>query len=78
MSENLKTQGFIIPKIVISPESKMAETEKGEPEKEKWIGFGKPLPVPKIEDYAEFDTWCKCVTAWSKTCHIPKEQQGFF
>ena len=78
MNINTKTQGFIIPKIVISPESKMAETEKGEPEKEKWIGFGKPLPVPKIEDYAEFDTWCKCVTAWSKTCHIPKEQQGFF
>ena len=63
-------------KNLISPESKMAD-EKGGGEREKWTGYGRHVPIPFIEDYASFDTWTKCVTAWSVTSQIPKKEQGY-
>ena len=56
-----------------SPESKMSET--GEKEKER---YGLIIKIPQIEDFTDFETWTKCVTAWSKTCNIPKPEQGFY
>ena len=63
-------------KNLISPESKMAD-EKGGGEREKWTGYGRHVPIPFIEDYASFDTWTRCVTAWSVTSQIPKKEQGY-
>ena len=61
--------GIIIPQIIISPEHKM--------EGVKSDGYRPTVKVPFIEDFSDFDTWTKCVTAWSKTCNIPKLEQGF-
>ena len=56
-----------------SPESKMPDT--GEREKER---YGPLSRVPVIEEFNDFETWIKCVTAWTKTCNIPKSQQGYY
>ena len=58
----------------ISPELKMSDTEK---EKRDGYSYRPTVKVPQIEDYTDFETWTKCVKAWSKTCNIPKEEQGF-
>ena len=56
-----------------SPGHKMPDTER-----EKSDGYRPTVKVPLIEDFTDFDTWTKCVTAWSKTCNIPKQEQGFW
>ena len=58
---------------LISPELKMPDTETG-----KNDGYRPTVRVPLIEDFTDFETWTKCVTAWSKTCNIPKTEQGFW
>ena len=56
-----------------SPELKMPDTETV-----KSDGYRPTVKVPLIEDFTDFETWTKCVTAWSKTCNIPKGEQGFW
>ena len=72
-SEETESGGFVIPKIIISPELKMSEG--GEKGKER---YGPISRIPVLEEFNDFETWTKCVSAWSKTCNIPKEQQGFY
>ena len=68
-----KTDGGQVTKTL---ELKMTDPS-GKGEKEKWYGYGRTIPIPNIEDYDDFNTWKKCVIAWSKTTSIPKSEQGF-
>ncbi len=66
--------------VKISPEpiNKMSDAEKGKTESVKSEGWRPTVKVPHIEDFTDFETWTKCVFAWSKTCNIPKGEQGFW
>ena len=62
---------------IISPESKMSDDDRASNgERTKWYGYNK-VQIPYIEDYDDFNTWVKVVTAWTKTTNIPKAEQGF-
>ena len=59
--------------LLESPELKMPDTESV-----KSDIYRPTVKVPSIEDFKDFETWTKCVIAWSKTSNIPKSEQGFW
>ncbi len=59
--------------LLESPGPKMSDTENAKSDRYRPI-----IKIPQLEDFNDFETWTKCVSAWSLTCNIPKQEQGFW
>ncbi len=59
-------------------ESRQRAYDRPDPYREQGYGYGRnTMPIPRLDEYKEFNTWYECIKAWSASTDLPLHRQGF-